>query len=1014
MLDASRPESCFLTTSVPFLLAGLMATLLLVAPASAQDWLCWKGERVRSAAAPARLDVTDRFVAGHLALARPARLCRSVADGVVPSEAPVTAAAWTVHRGRRTADDATPVTVTNRFGETMLRVRGVASVLATEAGWLACHEVRAMRRTRRRATTVVIGDAGGLRTLLLGRPRRLCVPRADADGPELLCHAVEAAGAVDRGEPPRGPVDTVLGRVDGAVGSPSELCVESTRTVMPTPPGPEPGTPPPPPPPAVGGVLRVGRVTRTLIVGDKAILKAFIDRPNGTTSDWSNRVQYHSGDERVAVVHGNVLEAVRPGTVEISATDPSSGLASTGAGNAPVTVAWPLERIEIHPRWLAMQVGEAGAVDVWGIFENGQWRNLTAQVALTSSVPGVAVLSDEPGIVHAVGRGTSHLVATDQISGLTSTDFDQDADVYVTGGLRRIEIRGDGVSHYYPPARAVGETYRFTAVGVMTDGSEQNFTQRCLWQSSDPAIAVAANPGGDRSRIDPLAPGTVRISCRDQVTQLPSNERDFDVVGALARIDLDVDAIRNPVRRGKPRWGTAIGVYHPFANDSRHGRRNLTQAVTWTSRDPGIVAMPNEEGVRSRIDFVASGQTEVFATDPVTGVVSNDGTVRAIGDPEGLSFIRKVPLRAQVGGIAYYRVRGDYGGVGINLTRIAPEEYVLEADDPAIAGQTMYAGVPAIVGLQAGVTNIRARHLATGVVSEPSPLTVLGDLVRVVLSPTSILLGVGETDAVTGFGEYAPGVRFLMTQELVYTSSNPAVVVATNDPDSRSRVRAIAPGSAVISATDPVTGISSTASGDDVTVEVIAGPPLRISITPSEIVLVPNLSTQLTARAHWPDGRATNVTQQVVWSSLAPQVAAAPNDTSDRSRVYAQAPGTATIVATHPSGVSSAPTGDNAVVRVRAIEGRTLAPAVVYARVGETVRFTFTATLSDGSSLNLTQRASYDAPEWTIAQFDNAVGDRSAAVCLAPGTAQVEARSDDVPSIIGLFFPSRATLVCLP
>ncbi|HEV7733337.1 MAG TPA: hypothetical protein VGR62_14290, partial [Candidatus Binatia bacterium] len=688
-----------------------------------------------------------------------------------------------------------------------------------------------------------------------------------------------------------------------------------------------------------------------------------------------------------------------------------------GAGNAEVTVTWPLVRMQIQPRWIALSMGDSGRFVVWGIMESGQWRDLTAQVTLTSSNPHAAVLEDVPvpGTVRAVGLGIATVVATDPISGLRSTDFDQAAAIYVTDGLARIDIRG-GSDRGYFPARRVGESFRFTAIGVMADGSEQNFTQRCAWWSSDPAIAIAANQEGDRSRIDAVQLGTVRIGCRDPESQLPSNERDFDVIGALASIAIDVDSYNRPVRSGKPGWATAIGIYHPFADSDDHGRRNITQEVTWTSRDPGVAAMDNPEGARSRIDFVASGIARVYATDPVTGIVSYDGFVRSVGNPIALTFDRPGRAQVPIGGLNYYEVRGIYdGGVTYNLTRFAPEEYVLEAEDSSVAGAFLGGGgVSYIVGLKAGVTEIRARHLATGVVSAPQTLTVLGDLVAVALEPRNVLLGAGETHSLTGFGVYAPGVRFLATQELVYTSSNPAVVVATNEPGNRSRLLAVGPGTAVISATDPATGITSTTSGDDVTVEVLMGPPDRITIAPTDVVLAPNLSLQLTARAHWPDGRTTNVTQQVLWTSTAPAVVETPNVDRARSRLDAHLPGAARISALHPSGVRSTTSGSDVTVRVLATTTRALAPSVAYVRVGDTFRFTLIATLTDGSSLNLTQHAGYGTSNWNIAEAPNVGGDRSAYTCMSAGTVDVTATSDDLPGFIGPFYPVRATLICVP
>ena len=132
-----------------------------------------------------------------------------------------------------------------------------------------------------------------------------------------------------------------------------------------------------------------------------------------------------------------------------------------------------------------------------------------------------------------------------------------------------------------------------------------------------------------------------------------------------------------------------------------------------------------------------------------------------------------------------------------------------------------------------------------------------------------------------------------------------------------------------------------------------------------------------------------------------------------RTKMDALAIGSTTVSVLHPSGVRSA-VADDARARVLALTDRVLEPAMVTARVGETVRFTYTGTLSDGTPFNLTQRASYSTNDWTIVQPQNVSGDRSAYTCMAAGTAEVHAWADDIPNLIGMFFPTRATLVCTP
>ena len=73
----------------------------------------------------------------------------------------------------------------------------------------------------------------------------------------------------------------------------------------------------------------------------------------------------------------------------------------------------------------------------------------------------------------------------------------------------------------------------------------------------------------------------------------------------------------------------------------------------------------------------------------------------------------------------------------------------------------------------------------------------------------------------TAIGHLVGGSAVNLTQEVEYTSSDPTVARAENTPGDRSRVTALAPGTAIISAFDPGNG-KITAPAGKVTLTVTA------------------------------------------------------------------------------------------------------------------------------------------------------------------------------------------------
>lgn len=183
-------------------------------------------------------------------------------------------------------------------------------------------------------------------------------------------------------------------------------------------------------------------------------------------------------------------------------------------------------------------------------------------------------------------------------------------------------------------------------------------------------------------------------------------------------------------------------------------------------------------------------------------------------------------------------------------------------------------------------------------------------LERITLAPREARRSIGQVQHLTATGHYAGGESRNLTQHLQYTSSDPMVANAANAKGERSRITAVGAGTAVISATDPKTGVSSHAGGGDATF-VVLGALERITLTPSTIKRPVGQVQRLTATGHYAGGATRNLTQHVTYRSSDAAVAAVPNADGDKSRVEVTGVGSATISALDPAtGVTSSAGGD--------------------------------------------------------------------------------------------------------
>ncbi|MGH7896028.1 MAG: Ig-like domain-containing protein, partial [Candidatus Binatia bacterium] len=517
----------------------------------------------------------------------------------------------------------------------------------------------------------------------VGRPTRLCVPAAgDDDAPDLVCHTAKLARTKPLRQAPSRPGDVTLTNRFGTralrVGEPRELCVPTLA---------DPISPPPPPPPQADFTLEVLPRTIDVVAGTRTAITATAHFTDGHDADVSGAVVWSSSDEDVARVvedstSGAFASAVGPGTAAITATDPATGVRSSDAGgDATIIVSWPLEKLTISPHAVSLLAGEHEGYTVIGHFTGGTTRNLTQRVVYASSNPGVAVATNQAGNrsrVEAIAPGTAVISATDPISSLTTTDASNDATLRVVSGLSYVVVR----SGPHNQTRLVGESKRFTATGIFADGSTLNLTQRCEWWSMEPSVAVAPNTPGDRSRIDALSPGFTTIACREPASGKWSYQVPFWVLGSLQSIwaGAGLQPSEYP-RTGQSVTLAAVGSYEGG------GSRYLTQDVAWDTRDPELLFCPNEPGNRSRVVALAAGDARVYATDPATGVVSNDAIVPILGELVDLVVETPAPYylfdAIPVGAQAAYSVRGIFEHGTLNLS--FRKDYVLTSSDPGVA-----------------------------------------------------------------------------------------------------------------------------------------------------------------------------------------------------------------------------------------------------------------------------------------------------------------------------------------
>jgi hypothetical protein len=648
--------------------------------------------------------------------------------------------------------------------------------------------------------------------------------------------------------------------------------------------------------------------------------------------------------DRYLVCYGVRLATTRPKQPRYVATSvsthPSFGPEALSVGKAeelcvpsfkdpaqptptPVPTATPIVggtgavlAIHITPKTRYVNPGGTATFTATADLVGGGTANYTQKVIWTSNNPGVALAKNVDGDrsrIEAVSPGIATISVTDPVSGVTSTTSGDDAQFNVPGNLLSITLTP------VAPAIDVGAAKSLVAMGSFEGGVTRNITQQLDYASSDPSVATATNLDGNKSRIEGVAPGASTISAVDPVTGVSSADSGGNatvtVLGALESITL------SPLEKSKPA-GQSVS-YVATGHYAGGGTQNITQDVTYASSDPSVAAAPNTPGNKGRVDTVAPGTATISASHPsgiTTTAGGNDATLTVTAAVSNLLSITLSPTSAtrSVGETQNFTATGHYEGGGtLNLT----QKVQYASSDPTVVSAPNEDGNRSkVVMVAPGTVTITATDPESGISTTDSgddaTITVLGALERITLSPVEATRAANQVITYTAIGHFGGGTTKNLTQRLTYASSDPSIANATNEAGNKSKVVTVTPGIVTISATDPTTGLSTTDTGDDVTLTVI-GALERITLSPVTATKAPGAIQRYTATGYFGGGITQNLTQSLLYSSSDPSVAAAPNVDGDRSRVDAIAPGTVTISATHPTaGVSTTDTGDDATLTV--------------------------------------------------------------------------------------------------
>ncbi len=600
---------------------------------------------------------------------------------------------------------------------------------------------------------------------------------------------------------------------------------------------------------------------------------------------------------------------------------------TTSVTITPATVS----SLAISPAQPGFAVGTQQQFVITATLSDGTTQDVTSSATWSSSNPAV-VSVDANGVSEGMGVGSATVTGT--LQGQSAT-----AQVNITSAtLTSIAITPS--SAQIP----LGMTKQFTATGTYSDGSTADLTNQIAWSSSDPQALTIDENGVAKSG----ASGSASISAtKDGVTATTDAIQVTPATVVSVAITPQTATIAN---------GTEV-QFTAIATLSDGTTQDVTNTITWTSSNPAVVSID------------ANGQAHGVGTGPVMltatigDVTASTGTIT--GSSATISSLALSPTTVSIAAGATQQMTatetlsdGTTQDVSSSVTWTVVDTSIATVSPTGLA-----------TGIAAGATQVQATYsgqsaTATITVSSAPPAT----LVSVSISPDPATMTLGTPVQLVATATYSDGSTTDVSSLATWLSSDTSVATIANGVVTGHHT-----GNATI--TLSYGGVTKTVSltvGDAV-LQSLAVAPLTVS-------LADGTKQQFTATGTYSDGSTKNLTKLVTWTSTGGVSIGTTTGLAE-----ATATGPATITAT--SGMLSA--SATATVTPATITGITVTPNPVVLPAGGTVQITAVATLSDGSSQDVTGSLVYNSSNPAVATIDadgkvHAVGEGSATITITP------------------------------
>ena len=708
--------------------------------------------------------------------------------------------------------------------------------------------------------------------------------------------------------------------------------------------------------------ISVSPVNPTLVVASTQQLTATGTFSDGTVADVTTTAKWSSSDTAtLSIDAAGLATALAQGTSIATAT--LSGV----SGSTTVTVTTSkITSIAVTPATASIAVGGTTQLTATATFADGSTLDVTASATWQSSAAATASVSNgggTSGLVTGVASGSATVSAT--LGGATGSS----AITVISGTLVSLAIVPSA------PTVPIGTSVQLKATGTFSDGSTIDQTTSVTWTTADATIATIGN-GAQAGLLGGASLGSTTLTV--SLGGITANATVTVSNAVLASITVAPDG--TSIAIGKKESLTATGVF------SDGSTLDVTQLAVWSSSSDATATVSNVAGVRGQVAAVSAGSASITATymgksGSASLTVTQPAVTQLVISPTNQS--RPAGQQVQFSAVAIFD-----NGTQQNVTLMSS----WSSSDAAIAPVNAMGRVTATT---AGTVTITATW--KGLMASTN-FTVSGAvLASIAVSPINPTLVVGNATPFSATAIFSDGT----SQNIggpgggcTWTSSDVKIATVSTGGGGPGGgmpglVTAVGAGNAdIVCSFKGLTG-SSTVTVTDVVIESLV-------ISPGAFTGAIGATQQFTAQVIYNDGTSMDVTQASTWQSDKPTVATVttggggPGGGGPRGFATAVSAGNATISATYKGVTGTAPF----LVTSATLTGIVISPPDATTPVGVKVKLTATATYSDGSSMDVTNAATWLSSDASIAAVGNGgAGGKGLVTPIAAGTVTITANA---------------------